>query len=61
MDGVLVDDVRIASVGKELRVEWHIEVVNGTIAAKDVAKMAWVHVLGQLFDNNLAALRWWCW
>ena len=40
-----------------LSVHWHVQIPDLSICAKDLAKMAFGHILRELFNNNLATVN----
>jgi hypothetical protein len=57
-----VEHICDALVGHELAVQWHLQFLNLAVCAENFAEMSLVYVLGELFDDNFAALggRWRC-
>jgi hypothetical protein len=65
----LVEDIRSAAIGIDclqlagieskfivrltLSVNWHVNVLNSTIGAKDLSYVVFIHVLRELFHDNL--------
>lgn len=52
-----VENVGDAAVGKELFVHGHLEVLDFAVATEDLTEVAFIHVFGELLDDNLCAAR----
>lgn len=52
-----IQHVRNSPIRQELTVDWHFQVLDVAIAAKDLAQVRLVDVLCEFFDHDLCAAR----